>query len=361
MIQKLKTFLVRLLAGANVATILFLLLCGLSTYLSPEAHPRLSVVGLAFPAFLVVNLLFVLLWLIFRIRNVWIPLAGLLIGFPFVRDYCPLNWPAPAPESAVKVLTYNVHAFEGAEPDEDGHYVPLDYLLQSGADLICLQEAYEGARIKGAIVDSAMVANGYHVGRVAEGTNRGLVCFSKFPILSVATVAYPSETNGSMMCQLKMGNDTLFLINNHFESNKLTADDKQQYKEMIKDPEREKVESGARLLVGKMAKATVVRAVQVDTIAAHVRALQGHPVVLCGDFNDSPISYSYRVLTDVLTSAFEQSGNGLGVSYNQRGFYVRIDHILFSDTWRSWDTYVDNSVDFSDHYPLITHLERIKK
>lgn len=361
MIQLIKNILLRLVVGANAATVLFLLLCGLSTYLQPAVFPRLSVVGLAFPVFLAVNLLFVPFWLIFHIRYVWIPFAGLLLCFPFVRDYCPLNWPEDPPADAIKVLSYNTHNFGGSKKDEAGHYAAADYLAGSGADIICLQEAFKAAPIKGDVLDGVMAANGYYVGRPADGSGRGVVCYSKYPILSTETINYKSDTNASVLYELKDGNDTIYLINNHFESNKLTPGDKAHYKEMIKEPELEKVEDGTRMLVRKMAKAAVLRAAQVDTVAARVRALRGKPVIVCGDFNDSPISYSCRVLTDVLSSAFEQSGNGLGISYNQKGFYVRIDHILFSDEWESWHTYVDNSVPFSDHYPLVSHLKRIKK
>ena len=36
---------------------------------------------------------------------------------------------------------------------------------------------------------------------------------------------------------------------------------------------------------------------------------------------------------------------------------IRIDHILFSsECWRSSGTYVDRSISYSDHYPLVTFL-----
>ncbi len=360
MLQLIKNIFIRLAAGANGATVLLLLLCGLSTYVPPEVYPRLSLMGLAFPVFLLVVLLFIPFWLIFHIRYVWIPVVGLAVCYPFIRAYCPLNRSEEIPEDALKVLTYNTHAFADLEKDEQGQYVTPDYLLNSGADIICLQEAYKSSRIKGERLDELMKEKGYYAGRLQDGPDRGLMCYAKFPFLSVSFIDYPSETNGSVLYALSYKGDTIYLFNNHFESNKLTPTDKTQYKEMIRDPERDKVENGARLLIGKMAKAAALRAVQVDTVASRVRALKGHPVILCGDFNDSPISYSCRVLTDVLSSAFEDSGCGPGVSYNQKGFYVRIDHILFSEEWESRHTYVDKSVNYSDHYPLVTYLKRLK-
>lgn len=357
----LKTLVLRLFVGANVATLLLLSLCGLSSYLSPESFPRLSMAGLVYPLFLLFNLLFIPFWLVFHVRYVWVPLAGLLLNFPFIRAYCPLNLPRKVPEDAIKVLTYNIHAFGESGADPADSRAILDYLLQSDADIVCLQEAYLYSRIRRDTLEAAMQAAGYHTLRVDEGPDRGLICFSRFPALSVSAIPYPSETNASMLCQLLCGGDTLYLLNNHFESNKLTQDDKAHYKEMLTEPERGKMESGARLLMDKMSKAAAIRAVQVDSVAACLRSLRTCPVVLCGDFNDSPISYTCQRLTRLLTSAYEQSGNGPGISYNQRGFYVRIDHILFSDAWESYGSCVDKSIAFSDHYPLYTYLKRTKK
>ena len=109
------------------------------------------------------------------------------------------------------------------------------------------------------------------------------------------------------------------LINNHLESNKLTYEDKKVYVEMIKSPEKDKVEHGARLLISKLAEATAIRARQANAIAHVIDSLnnKGRSIIVCGDFNDTPISYTHRVISQNLDDAFVQSGNGIGISYNQ--------------------------------------------
>ena len=83
-------------------------------------------------------------------------------------------------------------------------------------------------------------------------TNRNICC-SKFPITFIPiTLPNASEYNGSVVYELKMGEDTVMLINNHLESNKLTKEDKVVYESMLKSPETEKVKSGARLLIRKL-------------------------------------------------------------------------------------------------------------
>ena len=82
-------------------------------------------------------------------------------------------------------------------------------------------------------------------------------------------------------------------------------------------------------------------------------------MIICGDFNDTPVSYAHRVLTRHLTSAYRQSGNGLGFTFHEKGFPVRIDHILFDgQTWKSSESEVINSITCSDHFPVRAVLHR---
>ena len=134
--------------------------------------------------------------------------------------------------------------------------------------------------------------------------------------------------------------------------NKLTEKDKAVSREMIKDPDKVKVSEGARILIGKLAEASAIRASQADSIAKLVAGFRGGGVIVCGDFNDSPLSYAHRVIGKELDDAFVQSGNGFGISYNQNHFYFRIDHILLSKNLESYQCTVDKTIKSSDHYPI---------
>ena len=72
-----------------------------------------------------------------------------------------------------------------------------------------------------------------------SGAN-GLGCYSRFPILSAHPVRYASLNNGSIAYKIKVNGDTLLVVNNHLESNKLTEKDKEVYREMMKDPDKQK-------------------------------------------------------------------------------------------------------------------------
>ncbi len=361
MFVSLRKILVNLIAGVNLGVLFLLFSCVFSTYLSPESFPRVGLLGLVFPIFLVINLLFILFWLVFYVRFVWIPLVGLLLCFPFVRDYFPLNWPVEPPEGSLKVLSYN-SAGIGYHSDNSEEYKSVaDYILTHNADIVCIQEGNHTTSKSRIHLDKVMKGAGYHAACV-EGERWDMIpCYSKYPILSAEALPYASLYNASVKYRILVGRDTLVVVNNHLESYKLTADDKAQYKDIIREPDREGVEQGARMLVNKMAEAVKLRGPQVDSLLVQLAPSNHLPTILCGDFNDSPISYTYRRFTDVYSSAFEDSGCGAGISFNQKGFSVRIDHIFYSRHWESYDTYVDCNISSSDHYPLITHLKRVEK
>lgn len=357
----LKRILTRLVLGVNVLSALLLLACGLSAELNPVTYPYLSLLGLTFPFFLLLNIAFVLFWLVFDIYYIWLPLIGLLCSSVYIYDYFPLNVTQDVPEDALKIMTYNNEYFGRAEKDENGTYPVLEYMATSGADIICLQEADFSKGLTSQYADKLMASAGYKTLRVKDRKSKAQLVYSKLPILSVRRVDYESRTNGSVAFELLYEGDTILLVNNHFESYKLTLKDKEKYKEILSNPESDETEDNMRLLVRKMSKVAGIRGPQVDSVMTYINKVGHDAVIVCGDFNDTPISYSCRHLSSALTSVFRQSGNGLGWTYTQKGMNFRIDHIFISDYWQSFGTYVDMDATWSDHYPLITYLKKRKK
>ena len=141
MLKKLKTFTRNMIAGANVVTIVLMLLVGYSDRLNPVEFPRLSNIGLMFPMFLIINFGFLVFWLLFKKRWSLIPIAGFLIGYSPIRTYCPLNLPKTTTDSTLKILSYNVY-FAGDRLHDGTKERVLDYLRQENADIVCLQEIY---------------------------------------------------------------------------------------------------------------------------------------------------------------------------------------------------------------------------
>ncbi len=345
----IRNIFIQLFTGANVAIILLMWACCGVTYLSPEVHPRLSLLGLAFPFFLLGDILFIFFWLAFCIKRIWIPLVGLFACCFFVRGYFPLNWPSEAPDSpSLTILTYNTCGF-GSKVSKDGkgREIIRDFLLGVQPDIICLQESDKKENF-----EKNMESEGYE-----SVVTKEFSIYSKLPIIYTDTLALQGHHAHAMRAYLQDGQDTIMLMNLHLRSNKFSVQMKEAYREALEQHESDSIRKGLSPIVRLLTAASPVRAAQADSLTDIIRDWLPRRVVVCGDFNDTPISYAHRVLTKDLKDAFTQSGNGLGFTFHEKGFPVRIDHILYNDDyWESYETQVRSDITCSDHFPILTKL-----
>ena len=355
MIKQLKAFTVRLIAGANVATVLVMLLVGYSDRLNPADHPLLSTLGMTLPVFLLINLVFLFFWLIFKWRMVWISVLGLVLAYVPISIYMPLNSSQDIPDGALKIISYNVCAYGGNYKYEQGFEKVRDYLVEEKPDIVCIQEDIDTWRRyvflhyekTFAYNDTMVIANN-------PQSYNALGIHSKYPIIHRERIAYPSAANGSVAWWLKVGDDTLIVVNNHFESCHLNKDDRAQYLQMIKGKmPRDSVREESKLLLVKLAEANAKRSRQIRTVRQYALDHSQYPVIVCGDFNDSPISYSRHAMAEVLTDCYATTGKGIGLSYNQKAFSFRIDHFFCNDRLQPYCCEIDGKMDASDHNPLI--------
>lgn len=347
-----------ILLGVNGLVVLLFFLSAYSPYINPQEHPLLSCIGLAFPIFLLFVLLFFFFWLLIYRRYTLLSLLAVVCCWNAVCTYIPINcFAEERPGQAIKFLSYNTMAFGlGERHTQESPNATLAYMAASNADIICIQECIWMGKINKKEVDYALRSYKYkHYYSIYDGLN-GLACYSKYPILSAKPIKYGSKLNGSIAYRIKVGEDTLLVVNNHLESNKIAEADKEVYENMMNDPSKQNLKEGSRLLLKKVAEASAIRSAQADTVAKIVRNFKGQGVIVCGDFNDSPISYSHRILSEYMKDAFVESGNGLGISYNRNRFYFRIDHILASKNLKAYECTVDRTIKASDHYPIWCYI-----
>lgn len=347
----------RLITGAAWFSVVMLWLCAASVYVSPRHFRLLGVVGMAFPFLLSGVLLMFILSLLFAPRRSWIPLAGLAGCFFSVRAYFPLNLPSEPPEGALKVLSYNVKNFGDGTEDTDGQNVVADYVEMAAPDIFCFQE---GAMLKDKFdttVRRPLKKILPYFDSINVTTNI-IGCLSRFPIVGKEEICRHG-TNGAVAFKLLPApGDTLIVVNCHLESMHLSMEDRKKYHQLVKQPEEGDVEGNSRLLVSKISRASVDRSLQADAVADYLERRRGQSVILCGDFNDTPISYTRRRIASGLTDAFQATGNGLGRSFNRDAIIVRIDYLMCSDDWRPYKCTVDRAAKASDHYPIYAWFAR---
>lgn len=360
MIRQLKTFTIRMVAGGNIAAIALMLLVGYVDHVNPVDHAYISCIGITFPVLLVVNLFFIFFWLTFKWRYTLLPVVGYILAYPPISTYMPFNMEEQVPDNAIKVLTYNVQAFSGL-PRYDGAFDQiLEYIKDSDADIVCLQEDLTTPGVDRARLDSLYRYSDNML--VGSRRSNGIGIYSRYPILKIDTIPYESRGNGSCAYYLKLDKDTVIVVNNHFESNHFSLDDRQEYKNMLKGKvERDSMENTSKMIFAKLADAAKLRAPQVDAVHRYIEAHKRYPIIVCGDFNDNPISYTHRTMAEGLTDCYVKTGKGIGLSYNQKGFFVRIDNIMCSDHFTPYNCKVDSKIDASDHYPMYCWLEKSSK
>lgn len=360
--KQIKDFTFRIVAGANVAAIVLMAVVGYSDRINPVDHQFWGVLGLCFPAVLAVNIAFMVFWLCTRKRWALLPFIGLVVCYQPVTTYCALNVGRDVPDGAIKVLTFNVFQYHEWTPENPDPAV-VRYILKQNADIVCLEEAELREDMQPQL-DSLMASYAYHDTTLSHTGGDRITIYSRFPIIGKESIEYESVNNHSASFWLNIHGDSVAVIVNHLESICLTDEDKSDFKSLVKgDFDREKAADESRTLYHKLGETTSRRAPQADSVAAYVsRQLErGRSIILCGDFNDSPISYCHYRLASLLDDCFVRAGNGLGISYHRDGFYVRIDHIMCSHDWQPYRCKVDRTTDVSDHYPVLCWLKKKKK
>lgn len=357
-----KILLLPILA-VNLLVAFMLIGCAYSPILPAESMPLLSLAGLAFPFVLTANILFLFLWLLLHRRFMLLPIVTFIICFPQIRAFSPINFRHQwAPKGSIKLLSYNILSSNLKSSTANKDNPTIKYLESSGADIICLQEFAFSNLKKGKAETNKLLAEypykSYNISKDGDAAARFLGCLSKYPILSVENLDLNTTANGCAKYRIKHGDDTLVVYNCHLQSNGLNDSNKSTYEQLLTNPKEQIRTKETKELVKKLRDSMSKRAKQVEIIITDMEQESSPYIIVCGDFNDSPISYTCKVLSETLDDAYISSGNGPGFSYNRNKLFYRIDHILHSPTFESYDCTVDRSIKVSDHYPIYCSLKR---
>ena len=338
--------------------VFFLWLCASSSFVNAaHTHKLMAILGLLFPFSVVLILLTALVCLFVARKQLLILALGLGSCYHALSDYFPINLGTSIPEdNYLKVMSYNTLSLGNYETDEAGEFVIAHYIGAENPHIACLQEAgFRHEEDQNSLV-ATMKKYGYSYKWLQVG-NSDIGVASKFPIVKEEKV-YESGGNGAAAFYLlPPGEDTLLVINAHMESMHLSATDRDQYHTLVKNLTHADTIKGKKTILSKIANAGVERAQQADTLAQYIDRMAGKRIILTGDFNDTPISYAHHQVCSRLTDAFKTAGNGLGRSFNKDAIIVRIDNIFCSSHWIPQYTYIDNQVNYSDHYPIVSYLQ----
>lgn len=347
------------LLALNVLGAICLICCAYSPTLPVGHMPLLSLAGLAFPFVLATNALFLIFWLLIYPRYAVVPLITGIICLAQIRTFIPINFDRQnPPENSLKVLSYNILSPNINSSNTNKDNAVINYLEKADADIICLQEFHFSTLKTKKHLLKKYPYKSYLVSKDSESASCYLGCLSKYPILDVENIKFSSTYNGASRYRILHDKDTIVVYNCHLQSNGLQGKDKSVYEQILSNPKKNIRSKGTKDLVKKLRDSAVKRASQTDIIVADFEKETSPYIIVCGDFNDSPISYACHRMKKQLNDAYASSGNGPGISYNRNKLYYRIDHILHSPQFKAYKCTVDRSVRISDHYPIYCFLEK---
>ena len=346
--SKFKRITVIVLAVINVLLAAVLLISAFSGMLPPHDYPRMSVLPLFFPFFLLANIFFLVLWLFIRRKMMLISAIAMLACITDIRAYFPLNMPENVPDDAIRIISMNLGTAKNKAKNP-----AVEFFIDQNADILCLQEVCWRKNW----IDDLRVKEQFPYIRYIDRKCK-MFCLSKYPIVRAEEIAYNGGMNMSMAVWLEINNDTLLLVNNHFQSYGIGKKLMEEYTNITKKStsltDREK---GTKDVFSCLVEGNRKRGPQVDMVC---RFLDEHPqrlTVVCGDFNETANGYAHYKLTKNLHDAFTLAGNGFGFTYSRNKIHYRIDHILCSDAIEPFDCHIDKSCNLSDHFPIICDLK----
>ena len=179
-------------------------------------------------------------------------------------------------------------------------------------------------------------------------TNKGAVIYSKHPIINKGYVDFGTITNSCAWADIVIDLDTFRVYSVHLKSNSISKD----AEKVLETPDLQSDDTwtGIRGIFYKYVKTHIVRSKQSKMVKKHIDN-SPYPVILCGDFNDTPISYTYHHLKEGLIDNFMIAGNGIGTTFNGKIPLLRIDYIMTDPTF-SVNNFNIIKEDYSDHYPV---------
>lgn len=352
--------------ATNVAAIVLLLLSMLAWRVSPLKTNLFSYIGLGFGFVFFVNICYLFLWIFFsKWKLALISFATIVVCHAPILTFFPLHlFPSKPPKTAIKILTYNVKGFANENNKDAKEHPIMDYIVNTDADIVCLQE-YLVSKTGQSIISQRDVnrfLNKYPhrsvVGLESSGRYHtyGLACFSKFPIEKTEEVVFQSSYNGAAVYTININGKKYRVANVHLESNSITAEDKKLYSDFLQNSEEVNIEDVTTNIRAKLGSAYRTRAHQVKKVKDAIARQETEGVIICGDFNDTPISYTYAKMKEGLSDAFASTGFGPGITYHEDFFLFRIDYIFNSPNMKAYKTKVDK-VTYSDHYPVWTYMD----
>ncbi len=350
---KLRKLIKKIITWVNIVAAISLLLSYLAVIINPEKIVLPAYFGLAYQYLLLINIIFIIVWGVKLKKEVLISTVAILLGLTHMNNYIQFGKKKTG-EFDFSVTSYNVRLFNRWEENDKTEVQIIALLEQALPDIICFQEFYPtyGVRnVEFTFVDALDPDYHFHMKLLDDSGKKspGILTISKYPIIATGDIVLPGSTSLTIYSDIVIGTDTIRVYNNHLQSFRLKRMEHSLIEEFADRSDSGRINK-IKILSNSLKKGFVERAEQSIIVKENINN-SPYPVIVCGDFNDTPVSFSYRKIRKGLEDAFVDAGTGAGFTYKDKYPSNRIDYILFDNTFKC-EGFDLTRVNYSDHYPI---------
>jgi endonuclease/exonuclease/phosphatase (EEP) superfamily protein YafD len=332
------------------------------TFWVPSSHWIAGFLMMSFPVTVLVNLAFVIFWLLVDPKKALAPLFLIFLAGIFLDRTYQFNKNkedlvgSKDRKRTFKVLNYNVYGFwitqHHTREDDAKTNEMKKWLISMDADVLVMPEYNNEDYIPAFKTTEFLEKAGYRYHNFLEnkkdrsGQYNTLAIFSRFPIVKHEEIAFESQ-NGIMYTDVLIGKQTVRIIGVHLYSMSLRLSNLTHQREMAG------IKREARGSFSQIKRGFSERAPQTKMLEYWIKQ-SPHAIIMTGDFNEIPYSYGYGKYRQLLNNAFEVKGEGFGFTYNHVPSFIRIDNQFFDDKKLDvLDFQTLNKIKYSDHYPCL--------
>jgi len=354
----------RFILTINILLALALLMSYLAKYISPSLSLVIALSGMAH-SYLLTSFIFMSIVFLFLKNLKWLffNLSIIILGWSNLQSWVQLNI-SSSEKADFRILSYNIKLFDLYDwrNNQDHKTAILNFVKQQKPDIVSFQEFYYDNN-NHFLLDSIAISLEmpyYYVidSRFLRGVSHfGQAIFSKMPIKYSEPIRFPNTSNMSFFCDIEVKKGQIVRVfNNHLESYRFQKNDY----ELMQDIKEKKTDiNKVSGLIERLKLALVKRSYQAEKVSSLINA-SPYPVVVTGDFNDTPNSYTYYQISRYLSDAFIENGSGFSNTYKGSFPSFRIDYILYGKGLKS-TSYQRIKFDVSDHYPIFADFILDKK
>ncbi|MDD5508305.1 MAG: endonuclease/exonuclease/phosphatase family protein [Bacteroidales bacterium] len=353
-----------ILLSLNLLLVLATLISYIAPYINPEVFWIPAILGLAFPYLILLNVAFMLTWMIAGKWQLIFSLVTLLLGIPQMTLYIQFNekYTEGIAQSGIKILSFNTHNLTQSPlptSENPSKEAIFDYLDMEEAQIVCLQEfTTTGEQHLSEVRDlGKRLELPYHyLSNYYRGTlkkTNALITFSRWPVVNTGTLRDNRNKAFAVYTDIPLREaDTVRIYNIHLESVNFQHKDYDFVRDITTPGHVEQdITQGSFSILKKLKEAYQKRVGQVDQLTGHM-AQCPYPLILCGDFNVTPTSYSYHKISKGLKDTFRECGRGFASTFRSTlPISLRIDYIL-SDPSFSCCRHSTGKFSISDHFPV---------